>query len=251
VTARPGANLTYLVVRHGRGPLDDPRVRQGLALAIDRVTLAATLFGGHAKPAGGIIPPLHWASFGEAAPLAYDPTAARTMLDIAAVKDPPGPEPRFRATLLVSTDRQRVSLARVLAQELGDVGVEIEVIPLELGTMIARLNAGDFELALLQLPEFTEPHLLRHFFHSEFVPPVGGNRGRVADRRLDALLDQGGSVPIPEARRTIYALVEARMLEQMHAIPLFHEDQVVVTSARARGFAPSAEGRWLSVASLE
>ena len=36
----------------------------------------------------------------------------------------------------------------------------------------------------------------------------------------------------------------------MHWLPLLYEDQVVVTSARARGFLPSAEGRWLGLASL-
>jgi hypothetical protein len=36
----------------------------------------------------------------------------------------------------------------------------------------------------------------------------------------------------------------------MHLIPLFYEDQVAVTSARARAFRPSAEGRWLGLAAL-
>ena len=36
----------------------------------------------------------------------------------------------------------------------------------------------------------------------------------------------------------------------MHIVPLWYEDQVVVTSARARAFAPSAEGRWLDLARL-
>ncbi len=36
----------------------------------------------------------------------------------------------------------------------------------------------------------------------------------------------------------------------MHLVPLWYEDQVVVTSVRARAFAPSAEGRWLDLARL-
>ena len=57
--------------------------------------------------------------------------------------------------------------------------------------MIARLNAGDFDLAILQLPEMTEPNVLRHFLHGALVPPAGANRGRVHDAALDALLDDG------------------------------------------------------------
>jgi hypothetical protein len=37
----------------------------------------------------------------------------------------------------------------------------------------------------------------------------------------------------------------------MHVIPLWYEDQVVVTSQIARAFVPSAEGRWLGLARLE
>jgi hypothetical protein len=36
----------------------------------------------------------------------------------------------------------------------------------------------------------------------------------------------------------------------MHVLPLWYEDQVSVTSDRARVFSPSAEGRWLALASI-
>ncbi|MDP9150298.1 MAG: hypothetical protein M3O36_10205, partial [Myxococcota bacterium] len=187
--------------------------------------------------------PVHWAH-APAAPLAFDLPAARTLLRQAA------PTTRLRLTILSSTERLRVAVARFIAQELGDAGVDAAVVPLELGTMIARLDAGDFDLAILQLPEMTEPNVLSYFLHGAFVPPTGANRGRVHDAELDALLDLGSAVMDPEARRAIYARMEAREREEMHVVPLWYEDQVVVTSARARAFAPSAEGRWLDLANL-
>jgi peptide/nickel transport system substrate-binding protein len=243
--SRPGSNLTYMVVEEQRPALGDARVRQALSAAIDRAMLCATLFGGHAHPAGGLIAPAHWAH-ANAAPLPFDPAQARALLSQAR-----GPSAeRLHFTLLTSTDRFRGDVARVIAQELADVGVDVDVIPLELGTMIARLNAGDFDLATLQLPEMTEPNVLRRFVHGAFVPPVGANRGRVHDAALDALLDEGDRVADPEARRAIYSRVEALERVEMHLVPLWYEDQVVVTSRRARGFVPSAEGRWLSLAAL-
>ena len=243
VTARGGANLTYVVMQETRGTLADLRARQGLSLAIDRQTLCETLFDRRATPAGGLIAPTHWAS-ARLAPLAFDPERARAMLAAAGVA-------HSHLTLLTSTERLRGDVARVVAQELADVGVEVTVIPLELGTMIARLNRGDFDLAILVLPEMTEPNVLRHFLHSAFVPPAGANRGRVRDDVLDALLDAGDSAPDPASRRTIYAQVEARERDQMHFVPLWYEDQVAVTSLRARAFVPSAEGRWLGLALLK
>jgi peptide/nickel transport system substrate-binding protein len=242
VADRPGANLTYIVVQETRPPLDDVRLRRALSLAIDRETLCQSLFDGKARPATGLIAPAHWAHT-TAPPLAFDPGGARVLLEARGGVN-------RRITLLSSTERLRVDVARVIAQELGDVGLDVGVVPLELGTMLARLTAGDFDLAILVLPEMTEPNVLRHFLHAAFVPPLGANRGRVRDSVLDQWLDEGDHEADPSVRRTLYARVEAREREQMHVIPLWHEDQVAVTSDRARAFVPSAEGRWLSLANL-
>jgi peptide/nickel transport system substrate-binding protein len=247
VASRPGANLTYMVVQEQHSPLDDADVRRALSAAIDRAMLCATLFDGRAQPAGGLIAPALWAH-ADMPPLPYDPSAARATF--ARLSQRARSADRGHLTLLTSTERFRGDVARVIAQELADAGLEVDVIPLELGTMIARLNAGDFDLAMLQLPEMTEPNVLRRFLHGSFVPPAGANRGRVHDAALDALLDEGDALPDPDARRAVYAHLEAFERDAMHLVPLWYEDQVVVTSARARAFAPSAEGRWLDLARL-
>jgi peptide/nickel transport system substrate-binding protein len=242
VASRPGSNLTYIAVQETRPPLGDARVRRALSLAIDRATLCATLFDGRAQAASGLIAPVHWAH-ANVPPLGFDPTAARALLAEAGATS-------ARLTVLTSTERLRGDVARVIAQALADVGVEARVVPLELGTMFERLGRGDFDLALLQLPEMTEPNVLRHFLHSGFVPPAGANRGRVHDAQLDALLDAGDTERDPRARLAVYERVEALEREEMHLIPLWYEDQVAVTSERARAFLPSAEGRWLGLAGL-
>jgi len=243
ITSRPGANLTYVVVRMGRAPLEDVRLRRAISLSIDRAEIASTLLGGRAEPAETMMAPGHWACTAPPHSAAFDPAAARRALEDAGFLG-------VHLTLLTSTDRLRMSIARFIAQELGEVGIRVDVTPLELGTLLSRLTAGDFDLATLQLPELTEPNVLRVFLHSAFVPPAGSNRGRVHDDELDALLDQGDRVQGEDARRAVYAEVERRIREQLFIIPLWHEDQVVVTSARARAFVPSREGRWLSLAGI-
>lgn len=242
VNARRGANLTYLLARTDRGPLADPRVRRALATAIDRERIAATLLSGRAQAATTLLPPQHWAHT-DAPAWPADRAAARTALAEAH----PG---RLRVTLLTSTDRLRGTIARFLAQELAEVGADIEVVPLELGTLIGRLGAGDFELATLQLPEITEPNVLRVFLHSSSIPPAGANRGRIQDAEVDRLLDEGAATLDGGARKAIYAALERRIRDEALLVPLWHEDQIAVVSDRARTFVPSAEGRWLGLAEL-
>jgi ABC-type transport system substrate-binding protein len=232
-----------MVLRVDRPPLDDVRVRRAISMAVDRAGIASTLLAGYAQPADTLLPPALWAYTPPAASLPFDPAAARRLLTETG-------SARVRITLLTSTDRLRGTIARYLAQELADVGIDLEVTPLELGTMLSRLSLGDFDAATLQLPEITEPNVLRVFMLGSLAPPAGANRGHIHDRAIDALLDEGDRATSEEDRKRLYAELEARNRDQLFLIPLWHEDQVAITSTRARAFSPSAEGRWLSFASL-
>src|SRR5204863_315627 len=123
ISSRPGANLAYLVVRHQRGPLANSAVRRAVSLAVDRGEITRTLFGGHAVPARGLVPISHWAHAPGSEPFPFDPLRAKKDLDAAGFPDPEGPAPRFTLTLLTSTNRVRLTVARTIAQELEDVGI--------------------------------------------------------------------------------------------------------------------------------
>lgn len=243
VISRPGVSLTYVLPRCDRGPLQDARVRRALSLAIDRDRLAHTLFGDHARSAATLLPPGHWARPEGIATEPRDVAKARALLAEANVTE-------LRLTMLVSTDRARKVLARVLADALKEAGIYLEIVPLELGAMLARLGAGDFELAMLQLPELIEPNVLRTFIHGDLVPPRGSNRGRVHDRELDALLDEGDATLDQDARARTYAKLEALVRERAYVVPLVHEDHVAVLSPRAATYAPNRDGRYGALVGL-
>jgi len=242
VTARRGSNVSYMLFRADRGLLAEPRVRQAIVVALDRQRVVRTLLAGHATVAGGLVPPDHWAHVAQE-PVARDIDRAKALVAQSHVAP-------IRLTLLTSTDRLRGTIARQFAQDLREAGVEVEVVPLEFGAMLTRLGAGDFELAMLQMPELTEPNVLRNFLHSASIPPAGANRGRVRDEELDALLEQGARQTSLDARRETYAKLEALVRERAWLVPLFHEDQIAVRSERASSFRPSSEGRWLDLANI-
>lgn len=244
VRSSPGANLTYLLLHNERAPFQSREAREAAARSLDRTLLAKTVLGGRARVAQGVLPPESWAAPGDLAPIPFDPVAARAR--IMAL-------PSRTLTLLTSTDRARISLSRAMAQMLTDAGFTVEVVPLDLGVLLARLSAGDFEAALLQIPELTEPNVLRWFFHSSAIPgrgPGGANRARFENAEADALLDVAAVEPDLDKRKIAYAGVSRILQRELPVVPLFHEDQVAAVSARAAGFTLSAEGRWLSVAML-
>jgi peptide/nickel transport system substrate-binding protein len=241
LTARPGANVTYLLVQNDRNPFHDAALRRALSMAIDRGAIVEHLLNGYAKEAKWLLPESHWATPAGLPTLAFDPIAAKGLFGH-----------RGPVALLTSPDRSRVVIARVIAQMLGDAGLETHVVPLDLGIMLARLDAGDFTLAILQIPELTEPNVLSWFFHPKGIPGEGGdgrNRARYRNPRAAELFDAAAACFEREKRQAIYAELARLMLADMPVIPLWHEDQIAVTSSRVHGFRPSAEGHWLSLAS--
>lgn len=244
VHARPGANITYLLFRVDRGPLANVTLRRAVGQMLDRELVGRTLLSGHASVATTVLPVEHWAHTQRPqAAMTFDPDAAQATVERLGLRG-------TTLELLTSTDRLRSTVARYFAQSMNARGLDVTVRELELGTLIARLNAGDFDMCTLQLPELAEPNALRHYLHSTYIPPEGGNRGRVHDLTLDALFDEGDRELLPEKRRVIYQQLEEQLARGVYLVPLWHEDQVAVTGPRAAGYEPSPEGRWLGLASV-
>ena len=240
--ARPGANVTYLLFQNDRAPFDRADVRRAVARAIDRETIVRTLLAGRGRVASWIFPAGHWAHAAKLRAEPFDPEAARPVL-----------EPLPPVSLLTSTDRARVTVARAIAQMLRDAGLRVSVIPLDFGVMLQRMDAGDYLMATLQMPELTEPNILKWFFHPSGVPGEGGegkNRARYRSTVAGELLDQASENRDIDVRQRLYTQLAWRMSRDMPVVPLWHEDQVALLSPRARGFTLSAEGRWLAAAAL-
>ena len=234
VRSAPGVGTTYLGLNLESSVLRDVRVRRALASAIDRPALIRAKLGGRARLARSYVPPGHWA-FSRDVPLQdYDLGRARALLAQAGYG--PGRKP-LHLTLRCGSDRFRQSLARALAAMLARAGIDVEVRPSEIATLIADLNRGRFELTTLELPELLEPHLLSWFFGSDHVPEhgrEGANRWRFRNAAFDAALERGRTHTDLAVRREAYDQAQRILAEQLPVIPLWHEDTVAVESAAAR-----------------
>ena len=239
VNARSGANVTYMLLQNDRPPFDDPRARRALAMAIDRPRLIKYLLAGRAQLANWIFPSSHWAGAPQLPVIAYDRDRARKVLSTLPA-----------ITLTTSTDRARLTMARAIAQMLRDAGLTVRIVSLDLGVMLKRLDSGDFHAATLQMPELTEPNILKWFFHPSAVPGEGGegrNRARYRSTRAGKLLDRGAADSNRSVRQRAYRELATVMMADLPVVPLWHEDQVAVVSNRAKSFRLSAEGRWVAL----
>lgn len=255
VSVGPGAGVSYLMFN-----LEDPilsrlEVRKAIALALDREQLASHKFKGAARIADSILRPDHWAFAPGIASYRRNLTEARRLLDEAGLRDPDGdgPAPRIRLGFKTSTDRFRRSIALVMAAQLAEVGIQVDVQPLEWGTIMGDVKRGNFQLATLKMTPVIDPDILRLAFHSASIPTEanawgGFNRMRYRNDELDALLIRGRESSDPEVRRAAYAEAQRIVARDLPALPLLHEDAIGVLARDLRGVDVDPVGSLASLA---
>jgi peptide/nickel transport system substrate-binding protein len=226
--------LTYLAMHNEDPLLKDVRVRKAIGYAIDRDKIIRGKLGGYAVPATGLIAPGHWAYNGDVARYGYDPARAKRLLDEAGHPDPDGdgPRPRFTLTFKTSSDLQRLSIARLIAQDLGAVGIEVDVRAFEFATFFADLKRGNYQLGSMQTSLIVEPDMYHNHFHSSRIPskefPDVGNRWRYRNPEADRLIDAGRAEGDRAKRREIYGQLQALVAEDLPIVPLWHEDNIAI-----------------------
>jgi peptide/nickel transport system substrate-binding protein len=248
-TSGPGSNVWYLNFNVTDPALRDKRVRQAVALAMDREAIVAALWRGHARLAKTLMPDGQWAAATDAelAQYPHDPARAARLLDAAGF--PAGRDGvRLRLSLKISQDETTRLLAAVLQQQLRAAGIELRIRSAEFGTFYADVTHGAFQMYILKwIGSNEDPDIYRYMDSSESFPPKGANRGHYVNARVDELLAKAASETGPEVevrRRAEYAEVQRILADELPAIPLWFPDNVVVHTRRLQGVVSRGDGNF-------
>ncbi len=112
---------------------------------------------------------------------------------------------RCRLQYKTSTDPVRIRIATVIQQQLADVGIDLQLLSYDWGTFYGDIKAGRFQMYSLAWVGIKTPDIFRYAFYSDSLPPEGANRGRLADARVDQLIEaaeQAATLDIARCRVT-------------------------------------------------
>jgi peptide/nickel transport system substrate-binding protein len=250
VASAPSVLLTYMLINNQDRVLSDKRVRQAIALALDRDVIVKAKFGGRAVMATGLLPPTHWAYNPDVPRYPHDLARAGQLLDEAGLR-PDARGVRLHLVYKTSADAFRVAIARVIAAQLAQVGIVIEVRSFEFNTFFADVKKGNYQIATMQSPEITEPDFHKRFFHTSEWPsaknPDGGNRWLYKNAEVDRLVDEGRMEHDRERRKAVYGQVQRIVAEDLPIIPLWHEDNVVLANVDVQGYAIVPNARFIGL----
>lgn len=234
VDATPGSTFQYLGLNLEVPALRDVRVRRAIAAAIDVPAIVDGLLAGRARPAGELLPPGHWAH-AAVAPPTHDPALARRLLAEAGARG-------LRLEYKTSNVDLRRRIAEAIASDLGAVGIEVAIRPLEWGALYGDVRRGNFEIFSLAWVGISDPDLYFGWLHSSMRPPRGNNRGAYSNPDVDELTAAARREAAPALRAERYRAIASEAARDLPFVPLWWSDVVAVRTPRLAGFAPSPTG---------
>ena len=227
VKTSAGANFSYLGLNMQDPLLQNLKVRQAIAYAIDRQAIIEKVMVKSSRIAGAILPPEHYAGNARLTTYDYNPVLAKQLLQEAGVKLP------LKLVYKTSTDAQRVRFATILQAQMQLAGIALEIRSLDWGTFFEDVKQGNFQLFGLTWVGIKTPEIYAKAFGSQSFPPNGFNRGRYNDAELDKLL---ADEDWPAATTRIHA--------QLPYIPLWYEGQFAAMRKEIKNYAPKPDGNW-------
>ncbi len=245
-----GTEIQYLGFNLLDPLLKDARVRQAIACAIDRELIIHTLLRGHAQPASSLLPPSHWAFAGDVARYEYDPSRAARLLDEAG-HPRAGDGVRFHLTMKTSNAEDTRLLAAVLQQQLGAVGIALDLRSYEYATFYSDVTCGAFQMVSLRWVGIEQPDIFSYAFSTANFTPKGANRGHYSNPRLDALLDDAAASQDTARRRADYVEAQQILASDLPAINLWYRDTVVVHNRRLTHVLPTPSGSYTFLETAE
>ena len=247
VAEAPGLDYTYVSCNTRDPILQDRRVRQAIAYAVDREAIIKYLRRGIAREATGLLASQGWAYDPTIRTYNHDPARAKQLLDEAGYPDPDGEGPltRLRLSLKVSSADEFRQQAAVIQQNLREVGIDLQVQSLEFATMFADVVKGNFQMVQMQWAggATIDPDIVRRVFHSQQTPENGGfNRGRYNNPAVDRLLDLATASVDEGERRRYYGDAQKLIAEDSPYISLWNRTNVAIGQPTIDGLKVNTTG---------
>ena len=207
----------------GNDTFQDPAVRTAFDKAIDKQLMVDQLMAGEGTVAVGPMPSYHPYYNEDLVPNTYDPEAAKSELEAAGFD--------FSRTyrLLVPQGNQvREQSALIIQQNLGAIGVNVEIQTYDFATVLEMMRNGEFDFGLLGGGSNIDP------FESAVIVQPGSaqNYSLLTDSKWYDLASAGNSLVDFDERKEAFDAYQAALVEDQPYIWLYHQNDLQAYSTR-------------------
>lgn len=222
-----GNSIRYIGFNTAKEPLNDVKVRQALASAIDIQGIVTSVLQGTGTVATCPISPNIMFFDSEATMRPYDPDGAKKLLAEAGY--PNG----FATTIWTDDKKENVDIATIVQTQLAAIGVTAEIKASEWGAFITSSYNGEIDLYIMDWSSASpDPDIIFNSVFNSQMLGQGGNVSRLEDAKVDELLQAGRTSQDNAERTKIYKELQERLYDLAPWVYLWVDDVYVGTSDR-------------------
>src|SRR6266853_1642156 len=208
----------------------DKRVRQALAMAIDRKTIVENITRGGQLPAYYFTPP-DTVGYTSRSAIRYDPEGARQLLARAGYPGGKGFPP---FDILYNTSESHKSIAEAIQQMWKrELGIDVRLLNQEWKVYLDTEKRKDYDVSRAGwIGDYADPST----FLETFLADSGNNRTGWANAEFDRLLKEASRLGDRQTRYELFQKAEAIFLDEMPVIPIYHYTRVYLLRPEVRGW---------------
>ncbi|WP_168735221.1 ABC transporter substrate-binding protein [Pseudothauera rhizosphaerae] len=249
------ATIAFAQFNVRSAPLNDKRVRQAFAHAVDRNALLKVVYLGYGKIATGPVPSSVTKYYTpDTRQYAFDPKRAAQLLDEAGYKAGANGK-RFRLRLIhdgAAGSPLSTRTAEFIKQALAKVGVDVELQAPDFATMLRHVFTDqDYDILVSSMHRLPDPTLgvQRIFWTQNIRKGVPWTNGSgYSNPHLDAIMEQAAKEPDEQRRKAQIREWQQIVQEDVPLLELVEPVWITVSSARFKKLALQADGLFSSYA---
>jgi peptide/nickel transport system substrate-binding protein len=212
----------------------DPRVRQALALSIDREALVKSIFNGlNTVACSPVSPKSEFTSDAAQVCPPHDTAKAKQLLADAGVTTP------YKVTMITSNNPDSLRLAQALQGMVKEGGFDLVINPVEYAALLDQQDRGDFELLQLGWSGRVDPDA--NIFN--FVGSTGSqNVAGYSSPDVDKLLTDARQATDKAQRIKLYGDVVAKLQQDDPLIYMYRQRNLTGVSKKLLGIQVFPDG---------
>jgi peptide/nickel transport system substrate-binding protein len=228
---RTNFTIQYLGFNNSLDMFQDKRVRQAFNYAVDVELIVDTILEGWAQPSRGPMGTNIPGASNDIEGYEFNPERARDLLAAAGFED------GFDVTISLINDQTQRSIVEAVANQLGQVGINVTIEPLESGVFAEFTNEGNHEIAFFSWTTVTgdADYALFPLLHSE-QHGSAGNRSFFANPEVDNLLESARVTFDEDERRQYYAKLQQLIRDEAPWLFLTVGESLIATRVEVEGY---------------
>lgn len=224
----PMLTVYFYRVNVDRAPLNDVRLRRALNAAIDKQEICERIMKAGQVPARSFVPP-GLAGYESALSGKYDVDEARRLLEEAGY---PNGEGMPKIEILYNTNEDHATIAQVIQQQWGKLGIKCELRNLEWGTFLDTLSNTRYSVSRSAWTgDYPDPNT----FLDMFVTKGPNNQTNWSNAEYDKLIEDSKKASGAE-RLQILTRAERILMDELPILPIYFYVSKNMVNPKVKGF---------------